>query len=171
MTMNKMVEHTINWYKGEIFEARFILAFGVATIVVASLFHYFGSTSNSKALFIPMLVVGLIFITIGGSMGYSNQKKLITINLYSKGSMDEFVKAEKKRVENFQYLYPLSLGISAVCFVLAVVFLGFTKSNHLHAIAIALTAFGLAFMVIDYFSRERSAIYYSRIINYTYQNQ
>lgn len=165
--MNKIIEHTLSWYKGEIFESKFILAFGVATIVAAYLFRYFGSTSNSKALFIPMLVVGLIFIAIGGSMGYSNQKKMITIKLHNKESMDKFLKAEKKRVENFQYLYPLSLGISAVCFVLAVVFLGFTKSNHLHAIAIALTVFGLAFMVVDYFSKERSAIYYSRIINYT----
>ena len=70
-----MIEHTINWYKGEIFEAKFILAFGVATIAVASLFRYFGSTPNAKALFIPMLVVGLLFIAIGGSMAYLNQKK------------------------------------------------------------------------------------------------
>ena len=51
-----MVEHTLNWYKGEIFEAKFILAFGIATIVVASLYRYFGSTPNAKALFIPMLL-------------------------------------------------------------------------------------------------------------------
>lgn len=166
-----MVEHTLNWYKGEIFEAKFILAFGIATIVVASLFRYFGSTLNSKALFIPMLIVGLIFIAIGGSMGYSNQKTMATVDQASKENIGEFVTAEKKRVEDFQYLYPLSLSISAVCFVLAVVFLGFMKNHHLHAIAIALTVFGFAFMVIDYFSKERSAIYYKRIINFTQQSR
>lgn len=166
-----MIEHTLNWYKGEIFEAKFILAFGVATILVASLFRYFGSTLNSKALFIPLLIVGLIFIAIGGSMDYSNQKIMTTIEQASKENIGEFVSAEKKRVEDFQYLYPLSLSISAVCFVIAVVFLGFMKNHHLHAIAIALTVFGLAFMVIDYFSKERSAIYYKQIINYTQQNQ
>ncbi len=166
-----MVEHTINWYKGEIFEAKFILAFGVATILVASLFRYFGSTPNSKALFFPMLIVGLIFIAIGGSMDYSNQKKMATVEQTSKENIGEFVTVEKKRVEDFQYLYPLSLSISAVCFVIAVVFLGFLKNPYLHAIAIALTIFGFAFMVIDYFSKERSAIYYKQIINYTQQSQ
>ena len=166
-----MIEHTLNWYKGEIFEAKFILAFGVATILVATLFRYFGNTLNSKALFIPLLIVGLIFIAIGGSMGYSNQKTIRTIEQASKENIGEFVSAEKKRVEDFQYLYPLSLSISAVCFVIAVVFLGFMKNHHLHAIAIAITVFGFAFMVIDYFSKERSAIYYKQIINYTQQNQ
>lgn len=166
-----MIEHTLNWYKGEIFEAKFILAFGVATILVATLFRYFGNTLNSKALFIPLLIVGLIFIAIGGSMGYSNQKTIRTIEQASKENIGEFVSAEKKRVEDFQYLYPLSLSISAVCFVIAVVFLGFMKNHHLHSIAIALTVFGFAFMVIDYFSKERSAIYYKQIINYTQQNQ
>lgn len=166
-----MIEHTLNWYKGEIFEAKFILAFGVATILVATLFRYFGNTLNSKALFIPLLIVGLIFIAIGGSMGYSNQKSIRTIEQASKENIGEFVSAEKKRVEDFQYLYPLSLSISAVCFVIAVVFLGFMKNHHLHAIAIAITVFGFAFMVIDYFSKERSAIYYKQIINYTQQNQ
>jgi hypothetical protein len=169
--MNKMVEHTINWYKGEIFEAKFILAFGVATIVVASLFLYFGSTPNSKALFFPMLIVGIIFIAIGGSMGYSNQKKMATVEQISKENIGEFVAAEKKRVEDFQYLYPLSLSISAVCFVIAVVFLAFLKKPYLHADAIALTIFGFAFMAIDNFSKERSAIYYKQIINYTQQSQ
>lgn len=166
-----MIEHTLNWYKGEIFEAKFILAFGVATILVATLFRYFGNTLNSKALFIPLLIVGLIFIAIGGSMGYSNQNTMRTIEQASKENISEFVSAEKKRVEDFQYLYPLSLSISAVCFVIAVVFLGFMKNHHLHAIAIAITVFGFAFMVIDYFSKERSAIYYKQIINYTQQNQ
>lgn len=166
-----MIEHTLNWYKGEIFEAKFILAFGVATIVVASLFRYFGNTLNSKALFIPLLIVGLIFIIIGCSMACSNQKTMATVEQASKENIDEFVTGEKKRVEGFQYLYPLSLSISAVCFVIAVVFLGFMKNHHLHAIAIALTVFGFAFMVIDYFSKERSAIYYKQIINYTQQSQ
>lgn len=118
-----------------------------------------------------MLIVGIIFIAIGGSMGYSNQKTMTTVEQASKENIGEFVTAEKKRVEDFQYLYPLSLSISAVCFVIAVVFLGFMKNHHLHAIAIALTVFGFAFMVIDYFSKERSAIYYKQIINYTQQSQ
>ena len=95
---------------------------------------------------------------------------MTTIEQASKESAGEFVKAEQKRVQDFQYLYLLSLSISAVCFIAAVVFLGFMKNHYLHAIAIALTVFGFAFMVIDYFSKERSAIYYKKIINFTRQS-
>ncbi len=166
-----MVEHTLNWYKGEIFEAKFILTFGLITLIIVFLFRYLGSTPYAKALLIPLLVAGLIFSVIGGSMYISNKKKIETVVQNFKNDNVQFVQSEKQRVEGFQYLYPFSLGISAVCFILAFIFLAFTKNIHLHASAIALASFGLAFMVIDYFSKERASIYYEQINHFILQYQ
>lgn len=165
-----MVEQTLNWYKGEIFEAKFILAFGLTTAIIGFLVHYIGNTPYAKALLIPLLVTGLIFTTIGGSMLVSNQNKMVTVEQNFAKDSEQFAKTEKQRVEDFQYLYPLSLSISAVCFGLALVFLGFTKNVHLHASAIAIALFGLAFMVIDYFSKERATIYYEQIADFLIKN-
>lgn len=70
-----MVENTLNWYNGEIFEAKIILAFGLIIIIMAFLFQYLGNTPYAKALLIPLLITGVIFSVIGGSMIFSNQKK------------------------------------------------------------------------------------------------
>lgn len=161
-----MIENTLKWYNGEIFEGKLILVFGIVTTVLAVTFRIWGSTPNAKALLIPVMVSGLLFTVIGASMVLSNQKKITTVEQSFQKNKSSFFQTEKKRVEDFQYLYPLSIVISLFCFLIAAYFLGFTKNIYLHATAIALAWVGVAFMVIDYFSKERAAIYYQQLTNF-----
>lgn len=161
-----MIQNSLTWYNGEIFEARFILGFGVITIVVGLLFYFYGNVPTAKALLIPLIVIGSIFTAIGANMSLSNQKKVSeVVATYTKDKV-AFVDAEKKRVEDFQYLYPMSIGISLVCFAVALGLLYFVKNTQWQAIAIALILFGSAFAIIDYFSKERATIYYEKLINF-----
>src|SRR5687767_1428061 len=111
-----MIENTLSWYRGEIFEGKLILIFGVVTMVLAVLFRFWGSTPYAKALLIPVLIAGLLFTVIGASMVYYGQKKITTIEQSSQGYGNAFIESEKKRVEGFQYLYPLSIAVSVICF-------------------------------------------------------
>jgi hypothetical protein len=158
-----MMQNTLNWYNGEIFEAKFILGFGLILIISSLLFYFLGSTPTSKALLIPLIVVGLFFTATGANMIYSNGKKLAEVEQVYKQNNKAFVEAEIKRVEGFQYLYPLSIGISAVSFIVALSVLYFSKNVNLQAIAMALILFGACFAFIDYFSKERSIIYYEQL--------
>lgn len=158
-----MLQNTINWYNGEIFEAKFILAFGFFAIVSSLLFFFLGDTPTAKALLIPMLAIGIFFSATGATMIYSNSKKVREVDRSYNQSPLTFVNAEIKRVIGFQYLYPLSIGISAVSFMIAMGILYLSKNVHLQATAIALILFGTAFAFIDYFSKERAAIYYEQL--------
>ena len=162
-----MVQHTINWYNGEIFEAKFILGFGVIVLISGLLFFFLGNSPNAKALLIPLAVIGIFFFITGTNMMYSNGNKLIELQIISSQNSEEFVASEIKRVEGFQYLYPLSIAISAISFVLALSFLYFSKNSNLQAAAVALILFGTAFAVIDYFSKERSNIYFEQLKTYS----
>lgn len=161
-----MVKNTLNWYNGEIFEAKFILGFGVFTLICYLLFYFLGNTPKSKSLLVPMLIISLFFIVTGANMIYSNRTKIQEIETKYNKNPKEFVDNEIKRVEDFQYLYPLSIGISLVCFIVAIGLLYFSKNIHLQAIAIALLFFGSTFAVIDYFSKERATIYYEKLISF-----
>lgn len=158
-----MVENTLNWYNGEIFEGKFILGFGISLIIIALLFYFLGNTLGAKALLFPFLVTGLIFIGIGLGGIYSNSKKIAKVEQNYNQDNQAFLNAEIKRVEDFQYLYPMSIGISLACFLVALGLLYFAKSIHWQAIAMALILFGSAFAVIDYFSKERATIYYEKL--------
>jgi putative Mn2+ efflux pump MntP len=158
-----IMQNTINWYNGEIFEGKFILGFGFFLILTALLFYFLGNTPSAKALLIPMLVIGIIFSITGANMIRSNGKQKQEIAKKYEQNPKEFVKAEIKRVDDFQYLYPMSIAISLACFLIAIALLYFTQNVNLKAIAISLILFGMAFAVIDYFSKERATIYYEQL--------
>ena len=157
------MQNTINWYNGEIFEGKFILGFGFFLILTALLFYFLGNTPSAKALLIPMLVISIIFSITGANMIRSNGKQKQEIAKKYEQNPKEFVKAEIKRVVDFQYLYPMSITISLACFLIAIALLYFTQNVNLKAIAISLILFGMAFAVIDYFSKERAIIYYEQL--------
>ncbi|MEC5395123.1 manganese efflux pump [Bergeyella sp. RCAD1439] len=158
-----MIQNTINWYNGEIFEGKFILGFGFFLILTALLFYFLGNTPAAKALLIPMLIIGLFFSITGVNMIYSNGKQKQEIVKRYEQNPKEFINTEIKRVNDFQYLYPMSIAISLACFLIAVALLYFTQNIYLKAIAISLILFGMAFAVIDYFSKERATIYYEQL--------
>ncbi|HEY8937609.1 MAG TPA: hypothetical protein VIM65_20425, partial [Cyclobacteriaceae bacterium] len=107
---------TAAWIKGEIFEAVLILAFGVVIILSGVMFWKFGTTPNSKALVIPLVVTGIVYSALGGSMYISNHKRLPAYQLnYDKNKL-VFIQAEKERVESFQYMYTISKIVATIFF-------------------------------------------------------
>lgn len=158
-----MIQHTFDWYNGEIFESKFILGFGLTLIISSFLFYFFGNAPTTKALIVPLIIIGLILFAIGANMIYSNGKKIIKIEQIYKQDKTAFVESEIKRVEAFQYLYPLSIVISAVSFIVALSLLYFSKTVNLQAVAVALIILGSSFALIDYFSKERATVYYKHL--------
>jgi lipoprotein signal peptidase len=93
----------------------------------------------------------------------SNNKRLIEFNEAFQKDWKAFLVSEKKRVEDFQYLYKTTIIIAAFSFALAICFFLFTDNHILKAIGLALIVFGLTGLIIDYFSKERADTYYEVI--------
>ena len=161
----KFIEYSTQWAKGEIFEGLCVTLFGVLIIVCTAMLHKFGTTINAKALIIPTLIIGLLFGMLGSYMLYSNNQRINQFESEYQANPTTFIENEKKRVEEFQILYPISLAISAVCFFVTILVFTFSKSPNFHAIGVALSILGLTLIIIDYFSKERAQIYYEHILN------
>jgi hypothetical protein len=159
----EFIQHTTNWVKGETFEGTIIGSFGLLTVICSLLFWKFGETPNAKALIIPLAIVGIILltITIGGTV--SNSKRLLQYTEAFNKDKTEFVKSEKKRVEDFQYLYKMTIIIASVGFAIAICFFLFTNKPIFKSIGLALIMLGLSGLIIDYFSKERADTYYKAI--------
>lgn len=156
-------QHTTNWIKGEIFEGTLIAIFGILVTLSGILFWKFGSTATTKSLFIPLIVIGLLFISTGASMYYSNQKRLVTLKAQYAENKTLFIEQEKERVEGFQYMYTISKVVATIGFLITLIAFWFTKNYTFQGIALGLAIFGLTSIVIDYFSEERARIYYKQI--------
>ena len=160
-----LIEHTINWYKGEVFESILTLGFGVFLIAIALVFWKVGTTQGTQAIIIPLLVVGLILSLTGGYNANTNQKKMRQIESTIFNLDDtHFLQLEKERVEGFQYLYTFTKYLATALFVISLLIFFFTENKHLQAVAIALIILGVSGLVIDYFSKERADTYYQIII-------
>ncbi len=160
----EFITHTTNWIKGELLESTLIITFSILLLISAFLFWKFGATPNAKVIILPLAIVGLLLCSVGASMYVSNQKRLTESKLKLEPNSVEFIQFEKKRVEAFQYMYQISKGIAVVTFVFAIFAFGFTKNATIQGIAIALLIVGISGLIIDYFSEERAAIYYSEIL-------
>jgi len=159
----EFLQHTLNWVKGELFEGKIIAIVSFAILLSSFVFWKFGITPNAKAIVIPLLVVGIIAASVGVPMVFSNQKRLVAFQSNYEENPTAFIQSEKERVEDFQYMYKTALIATVVFLVVALCLLWFTKSQYLHALAIALMLFGLSLQMIDYFSKERAKVYYEHI--------
>lgn len=112
-----LIDYTINWIKGELFEAKLIVTFGIITIIGAFLFGKIGTTPNAKALFVPLIIAGIIYSAIGSGMLYSNPKRMIELSQNYQQDKVEFAKSEKKRVNDFQYGYKVSKIVATIFFL------------------------------------------------------
>ncbi len=159
----EFLQNTNNWVKGEILEASIIAVFGIIVLLSGVALGKFGTTPNARALLLPLLVVGILLLSFGISLYFSNQKRLSEYKEQFEENTIEFVQQEKKRVEDFQYMYIISKVIATIAFVLAFFAFWFTKSSNIQGIAIGLLLFGISSLVIDFFSEERAKIYYNKI--------
>jgi hypothetical protein len=159
----EFIQHTTNWVKGEIFEGIIIGSFSLLTVICSLLFWKFGVSPNSKALIIPLAIVGILLLAIAIGGFVSNNKRLAQYTEDFNKDKTEFVKSEKKRVEDFQYLYKMTIIIVSVGFAIAIFFFLFTNNHILKAIGLGLIILGLAGLIIDYFSKERADTYYKAI--------
>jgi hypothetical protein len=158
------IQNTVNWIKGELFEASLILSFGIITILAGFLFWKIGTTPNSKALLIPFIVIGVIYAGLGGGMLVSNNKRMEEMPAVYQKDTKAFIAAERKRVDDFQIGYKISKIVATVAFLLTLIIFWYTKNPTWMGIGIGLTYFALAGLVVDYFSQERADIYYKHIL-------
>ena len=156
------IEYTIDWCKGEIFEARMILLSGVLLLVFAYLFHKFGFTSYSKAIITPLLSIGIFYSSVGIFMEVSNQKRIVQFQKEYEIDREKFIMNEHKRVESFSkwYFYTRILMTLFILIGLSLYFLGGTMKT---SWGLVLIFIGFSGFVLDHFSEERAKTYYSYI--------
>ena len=95
----EFVQLTLDWCRGEIFEGTLAAIFGLVVATGAFLFWKLGDTPYSKALFVPMLIVGLLYLAAGIGLVIVNNERIAEFPEQYARSPAEFVTAETARVD------------------------------------------------------------------------
>jgi len=158
------IQYTLNWCKGEIFEGSMVALYGAAIVIVSILFRKFGTTPFTKAMFIPLLVAGLLCIIVGCSLVVNNNKRIVEYQKAFELNPREFIKSEKERTDNFIKWYPYTMYITALIIIIGIGCYLLWAGAWGRALGLSLLLLGLSVLFLDNFSEERADIYHQTIV-------
>lgn len=103
--MNSIIEQSVAWARGEIFEATLTGIAGIAVLVLCAIAWRFGTGEAAAGLRLPLLVAGLIFLGGGVSMFRQNNELIPQMQAAHEADASAFVEAEIRRVQSFDAIY------------------------------------------------------------------
>jgi predicted DNA repair protein MutK len=167
-----ILSDTLHWVRGEQIEGIVVACSAVVILLVGIFLPRIVSSPAAKALMIPLIVVGGIYLAVGASIGLSatNEGKALT-EKYQDSEQHGFVQDEIQRVQGFQSSYNTSRIITSLMLVAGLLLFWFSNVKTLNAfwlshnitlqgIGIACVLFGLVGICVDYFSMHRAKAYY-----------
>lgn len=156
------------YFGGEKIEALvFILSLGLLTLVF-SLWLLTEGGSFAKGVATPLLVFGLIAVTVGGVVGFRTPSQLRSLEQGMVSQKEQTLKSEIIRMEKVNQAWPIYL---AVWLALGVIGLGlrlFIRDDFFQGMGISLVFFSGVTLLIDGFA-ERRALKYSDFLKKEYQ--
>lgn len=162
----ELINDTLNWCKGEVFEGKMSLLFGSCILLISLAYFKWGSTPGARAMFVPLLIVAILTISIGIYLINTNQKRIPQYEIQFKENQQKFMKQEKKRTEDFIKWYPITQKIVFGVMILGMLCLVLSHAPAVRAIGIALMLFSFYVFVLDHFSEERAHSYYLKIVEH-----
>jgi membrane glycosyltransferase len=162
----EFIHHSLNWCKGEIFEGKLSLLFGLIILLVGLSYFKWGTTPYSKAMIWPLVAVAVLAIGVGMYLISTNSNRLVHYQTQFAEHPNAFVQAEKERTEAFISWYPKTQKILFVIMLVGMLGMVLSQGALFRAIGIGLMLFAIYGFVLDHFSEERAAIYHKGIIEH-----
>lgn len=161
----ELIQHTINWAKGEILEATIMGVFGALIVLCSALLWKFGNTPYARALIIPLFVIGCIPLLMAIPGIINNKKRILDYRQAWKQDHHQFILKEKQRVEGFDQIFKYSYPAAIILVIGGAILFFLLSSAQWKAISLAMMVLGLMAYFIDHFAAERAKIYLKHIEN------
>lgn len=159
----EFINHTLNWCKGEIFEGKMSILFGIILLTISFAYFKWGSTPYAKAIFWPLLVISILAIGAGVYLLSANSKRIENYPTQFEKNPAEFVQAEKQRTEAFIKVYPVTFKILFVLMIIGMSCMLFSDKALIRTLGIGFMLLSFYGFLLDHFSEERAMTYHSHI--------
>jgi hypothetical protein len=95
----EIVKISTDWAKAEVFSSTFFILFGIMFVAASIGFWQLGKTDIAKAYIFPMLVAGILLLTIGVGLVYANKTRITSFAADYNEDASAFVESENTRIE------------------------------------------------------------------------
>ncbi|MCG1036263.1 hypothetical protein [Polaribacter sargassicola] len=88
-----------DWAKAELFSTPFFMLFGLVFMISSIGFWQLGKTEMAKAYIIPTLIAGVLLLTIGFGLFFTNKSRITQFKTAYNKDANTFIKSEIERTE------------------------------------------------------------------------
>jgi len=150
----------IEWAKAEVFSTRFFIAFAILFLIASIGFWQLGKTETARAYIIPTLIAGVLLMTIGLGLFYTNKSRITQFEKAFNEDASAFVTSEFIRIEKAinEYKTIVFKGIPIII-ILASLLIIFVHKPIWRASAITTIAMMVVILLIDGTAHDRINTY------------
>ena len=139
-----------DWAKAELFSTPFFILFGLVFVAASIGFWQLGKTDVARAYIIPTLVAGLLLITIGIGLFYTNKSRISQFETDYYNDASAFVSAEITRAEATLKEYnTIVFKAIPVIIIVAALLIIFINTPMWRAISITTIAMLVVILLVD----------------------
>jgi len=137
------------WAKAEVFSTRFFIIFATIFLFAGLGFWQLGKTELAKAYIIPTIVSGVLLMTIGLGLFFTNKSRITQFETAFKSDASLFVESEIYRTESTLKEYTVVFKVIPIIIIVAAVLIVFLNSPTWRAIGITTIAMMTVILLID----------------------
>lgn len=153
-----------DWAKAEVFSTAFFIVAGVVFIATCIGLWQLGKTDLAKAYIIPTLVAGVLLMTIGVGLMFTNISRISTFEAEHNKDTSAFVQSEIDRVDRTLKEYKNVLIIVPLLIVVAALLVVFMNTPLWRAIGITTIAMLVVILFIDGMAHARIEAYKEQLV-------
>ncbi len=152
------------WAKAEVFSTRFFILFAIVFIVASIGFWQLGKTDIAKAYIIPTLVAGLLLLTIGLGLFFTNKSRITAFETAYHKDASAFVASEIVRAERtLQEYKTIVFKAIPIIIIVAALLIIFVNPPTWRAISITTIAMMIVILLVDGTAHARIDAYYKQL--------
>lgn len=160
-----ILKASTDWVKAELFSTPFFILFGVLFVLASVGFWQLGKTDMARAYIIPTLVAGLLLMTIGLGLFFTNKSRLANFPTAYENDALAFVDSELVRAEATLKEYQ-NIVFTAIPIIIAVCAIGimFLSTPTWRASLITTIAMLVVILLIDGTAHARVDAYNQQLL-------
>lgn len=151
------------WAKAEVFSTRFFILFAFLFLIASIGFWQLGKTDLAKAYIIPTLLAGLLLMTIGLGLFYTNKSRITQFEKAFNADVSSFFQSEIERSESTLKEYTVVFKVIPILIIVAALLILFINSPTWRAISITTIAMLIVILLVDGTAHSRIESYHNAL--------
>lgn len=147
------------WARAEVFSTRFFIIFAILFLVASAGFWQLGKTELAKAYVIPLLVAGVLLMTIGLGLFFTNKSRISQFEKAYQQDAAAFLTSEIARTESTLREYTVVFKVVPMIIVVAALIVLFLNTPTWRAIGITTIAMMIVILLVDGTAHARIEVY------------